>query len=142
PRELYTAAQVRELDRLALLQEPSADNVLMRRAATVLLHVLQHRWEGGKRLVILAGSGNNGGDGYLLAVLGRGQGLQVFVQEVGTVERISGDALLARQEAVQTEVYCAPYAEAELSAQAAVPGTVLIDALLGTGFQGELKPVY
>src|SRR5690606_19895716 len=142
PRELYTAAQVRELDRRAMEQDGIPGIVLMRRAATVLLRVLQRRWEGARRLVILAGTGNNGGDGYLLAVLGRAEGLQVTVLEVGAVERIAGDALLARQEALQTGVDCLPWDEQHLQDRTEAGATVLVDALLGTGFQGELRPAH
>ena len=142
PRELYTAAQVRELDRRAMEQENIPGIVLMRRAATVLLRVLQRRWEGARRLVILAGTGNNGGDGYLLAVLARAEGLQVTVLEVGAVERLGGDALLARQEALQVGVECFPYDEELLRDRTGAGATVLVDALLGTGFQGELRPAH
>ena len=142
PRELYTAAQVRELDRLAIEQEGIPGIVLMRRAATVLLRVLQRRWEGARRLVILAGTGNNGGDGYLLAVLASGEGMQVTVLEVGPVERIGGDALLARQEALQAGVDCLAWDEQHLRHRTGTGATVLVDALLGTGFQGELRPAH
>src|SRR5690554_4272843 len=137
PRELYTAAQVRELDRRAMEQDNIPGIVLMRRAATVLLRVLQRRWEGARRLVILTGTGNNGGDGYLLAVLAMAEGLQATVLTVGDCERVRGDALLARQEALEVGVECLPYDDGRLRDRTGAGATILVDALLGTGFQGE-----
>lgn len=142
PRDLYTAAEVRELDRLAMEQEGIPGIVLMRRAATVLLSVLQRRWEGARRLVILVGTGKNGGDGYLLATVARAEGLQATVLEVGVVEHIKGDALHARHEALHAGVDCLPYDERHLHERTGAGATVLVDAVLGTGFRGELRQAH
>jgi NAD(P)H-hydrate repair Nnr-like enzyme with NAD(P)H-hydrate epimerase domain len=96
PRRLYTAAQVRELDRQAIEECGIPGIELMSRAAAALLLQVQTRWPQVRRLLVLAGSGNNAGDGYLLAALARAEGLRADVVEVGDVARLGPDAASAR----------------------------------------------
>src|SRR6185312_1893898 len=76
---LYTAAQVRELDRSAIGTFGISAHVLMQRAAAAAWRCLRARWPQARRIVVLCGSGNNAGDGYLLACIARDAGLQVSV---------------------------------------------------------------
>ena len=76
---LYTAAQVRELDRGAISTLGISAHVLMQRAAAAAWRCLRARWPQARRIVVLCGSGNNGGDGYLFASIARDAGLQVSV---------------------------------------------------------------
>src|SRR3989338_9781975 len=81
PLPLYSAAQVRELDaRLIAAGTPGFE--LMSRAAHAIWRALRRRWPDAGVLTVLAGRGNNAGDGYLVAALAlragwRGQGLGV-----------------------------------------------------------------
>ena len=52
PRQLYTAQQVRELDRLIIEQLPIASLKLMRRAASVVFSAICQRWPQLRRLVV------------------------------------------------------------------------------------------
>lgn len=91
---LYTNASTRKIDRAAI--DGGIPGIeLMERAAQAALDVLRRRWPAARRLVVLCGPGNNGGDGFLLAALARAAGLQASV--VATSESSPGDAALARQ---------------------------------------------
>ncbi|MDP1932876.1 MAG: NAD(P)H-hydrate dehydratase [Gammaproteobacteria bacterium] len=138
PRTLYTAAQVRELDRFAIEQGGIPGAELMERAASVVLNVILQRWPQVRRLIVVAGTGNNGGDGYLVAALAAAQGLSAQVFEVGESARLQGDALAARERALAESVACSPMQ----SINGYASDTVVVDALLGTGFNGELRPQY
>lgn len=138
PRSLYTAAQVRALDELAIVREGISGAELMERAASVVLHIVLQRWPQVRRLLVVAGTGNNGGDGYLVAALAAAQGLSVNVLEPGDPTRLKGDALAARERALRQSVRCEPMHSA--IEQAA--DTVVVDALLGIGYSGELRPEY
>jgi len=63
PRELWTAAQVRELDRRAIEEHGVAGRVLMERAGAAALEALLRRWPGVATLTVACGAGNNAGDG-------------------------------------------------------------------------------
>lgn len=91
---LYTADQVRAIDRAAIagLGIPGPD--LMQRAATAAFALLRRRWPDARRLLLLAGDGNNGGDAFLLGVLALRDGMAV--EALALSDASSGDAATAR----------------------------------------------
>lgn len=144
PRRLYTAAQVRELDRQAIEECGIPAIELMSRAAAALLLHVQNRWPQVRRLLVLAGTGNNAGDGYLLAALARAEGLRADVLEVGEFAKLGPDAASARARALASGATC----EAVSLHNDGLPDgtlgadTVIIDALLGIGLHGDLRPAF
>ena len=83
PLTLYSAAQVRELDRVAIEEHGIAGFTLMQRAARAAYQLLRRQWPQAQHLLLACGGGNNGGDGYLLACLAHADGLKVSVIQVG-----------------------------------------------------------
>ncbi|MFI4981451.1 MAG: NAD(P)H-hydrate epimerase, partial [Nevskiales bacterium] len=81
-RRLYAAAQVRELDRRAIEDHGVPGYTLMRRAAAVAWNAAHDRWPLLHSVAVVAGSGNNGGDGYEIARLAQAAGCKVRVCEV------------------------------------------------------------
>lgn len=80
---LYTVAAVRAIEARAA-QTCAIDLwTLMRRAGQAAFRALRARWPEATRIVIVCGSGNNGGDGYVVAELARSLGLQVVLVQVG-----------------------------------------------------------
>lgn len=135
PTALYRAAQVRELDaRLIAAGTPGFE--LMQRAAHALWRALRRRWPQTTEITVLAGRGNNAGDGYLLAALARRAGWRVRVLAVGDPAQLVGDALAACVEARAAGVSIEPWREC-----APLRG-VLVDALLGTGLSGAVREPY
>ncbi|WP_341303859.1 NAD(P)H-hydrate dehydratase [Pseudomonas sp. TMP25] len=135
PLPLYSAAQVRELDaRLIAAGTPGFE--LMSRAAHAIWRALRRRWPDVGVLTVLAGCGNNAGDGYLVAALALRAGWQVRVLAVGEAAQLQGDAALARDHALAAGVPMQPWCEGvELQG-------VVLDALLGTGLQGAVRAPY
>ena len=76
PHALYRAAQVRALDRTAIEIHGIPGIELMERAGAAAYGLLRARWPGHRNLTVLAGAGNNGGDGYVVARLARAEGLR------------------------------------------------------------------
>jgi len=135
PDALYRAAQVRELDaRLIAAGTPGFE--LMQRAARATWRALVRRWPAANELTVLAGHGNNAGDGYLVAGLALRAGWTVRVLAVGDPQRLQGDAALAHAESVAAGVVVQGW-----QAQSELCGVVL-DALLGTGLSGEVREPY
>ena len=135
PDVLYGAAQVRALDaRLIAAGTPGFE--LMQRAARATWRALVRQWPSANELTVLAGHGNNAGDGYLVAVLARRAGWQVRVLAVGDPQRLQGDAALAHTEALAEGVAVQGW-----SGHSELRGVVL-DALLGTGLSGEVREPY
>ena len=67
PIALYSTAQVRALDAHAIKELGIPGYTLMKRAGEAALRYLRTRWPTAHRIVIVCGSGNNAGDGYVLA---------------------------------------------------------------------------
>jgi NAD(P)H-hydrate epimerase len=138
PRELWTAAQVRELDRRAIEEHGIAGRELMERAGSAALDVLLQRWPAARDVTVLCGGGNNGGDGYVLARLALQRGLVARVIACTAPDSLKGDAAAA----------CADYRRAGGSIEAwegdgALSGDgPLVDALLGTGLDRALEGRY
>lgn len=135
PLALYRAAQVRELDaRLIAAGTPGRE--LMQRAAHALWRTLRRRWPQAGELTVLAGRGNNAGDGYLVAELAQRAGWRARVLAVGDPAQLGGDAASACAAAHAAGVHIEPWSEC-----APLRG-VLVDALLGTGLSGEVREPY
>jgi NAD(P)H-hydrate epimerase len=127
PREIYSAAQVREVDRRAIAGGIES-YALMTRAASAALEVLRGRWPAARRLRVYCGAGNNGGDGYVLARLAVAAGLDVRVEALVAIERLKGDAATAARDCVRAGVPVAPFATGTKP-----DADVLVDGIFGTG---------
>jgi ADP-dependent NAD(P)H-hydrate dehydratase / NAD(P)H-hydrate epimerase len=144
PRNLYSAAQVRALDRVAIDKFAIAGFKLMRAAGSVTFDALQERWPQLKHIVVFVGSGNNGGDGYIIAGLAKQQGLNVELVQVGDGAKLAGDARLAFDWAEQVKVPMVSWKDYLNAETGPYPEqqTVLVDALLGTGLSGPVQGPY
>jgi len=122
---LFTSAQVRELDRNAITTLGISAHVLMQRAAAAAWRCLRARWPQTRRIVVLCGSGKNGGDGYLLACIARDAGIQASV--IALAPAVGDDAKRA----------CAEWRNARgaiLDVDETLPDAdIYVDALFGTG---------
>jgi len=134
PVDIYTAEQVRGLDRIAIEELGIPGYELMSRAGEASLQALQRHWPHARTLSIYCGAGNNAGDGYVLARLASRRGLSVRVVAVVAPDGLTGDAALA-WEAFRDE---GGVAEAFSPADSAA-ADVVVDALLGTGLDRTLE---
>jgi NAD(P)H-hydrate epimerase len=135
---LYTAAESKALDRIAIDGHGIAGIVLMKRAGRAVFETLIDYWPDARCLSIVAGRGNNAGDGYIVAGLAVARGLSVQVVQLGAPERLTGDAARARDWAVAQGVDI--QVQDEEAPAFEIRGDVIVDALLGTGVSGEVRP--
>ena len=94
-----------------------------------------------QRVAIIAGKGNNGGDGYVIArLLDQEAGIPACVYSVCPTDELQGDAKLNADRLPESVpvVHCPD----SLPNDALLPGTIVVDALLGTGISGPLRPPY
>jgi NAD(P)H-hydrate epimerase len=112
----------------------------MKRAGEAALRYLRSRWPTAYRIVIVCGSGNNGGDGYVLARFAQAAGLTVSVLATTSRDELKGDARHAFDDFATSGGRAQPFSEALLG-----DGELIVDAILGTGVRGpvrdELVPV-
>lgn len=124
---LYTAEQVRELDRRAIVERGIAGYELMTRAGHATLNALRALWPAARSIAVLCGPGNNGGDGYVVARVARAQSLRVRVISLVDPEQLRGDAARAYADFAAAGGHIEPWTGEVLDAD------VIVDALYGTG---------
>lgn len=131
PSALYTAAEVRTLDQAAIASGIPGIQ-LMKRAGRAAFDLLCERYPTCGLITVYCGSGNNAGDGYVVAALAAQRRLPVQVIQVGAIDKLSGDARQAYEFAVQEGVPM-------LQPTVAPSEGVIVDALLGIGLSGAVK---
>jgi NAD(P)H-hydrate epimerase len=134
---VFSPAQLREYDRLATEEYGLPSTVLMEHAACAVrdavLEELERRGErAAGEVLIVCGTGNNGGDGFAVARLLHNAGVRVRVVLVGDRDRVRGDALVNLT--VLTRMGIAVGTPCEVASPA-----VVVDALLGTGATSVLR---
>ncbi|MCC8986519.1 MAG: NAD(P)H-hydrate dehydratase [Candidatus Contendobacter sp.] len=134
PVELYRAAQVRELDRIAIQERGIPGYTLMSRAGAAAFNLLRERWPDARRIGVICGGGNNAGDGYVAARLARQAGLEARILTLVDPAQLGGDAQIAWRDACVAEVPIAPFAASGLA-----DADLLVDAMLGTGLEREVS---
>lgn len=149
-QKITTAAQMRNMDRIAMHGVYAmAPAVLMENAG----HAVAERvgawldgWDG-KDVVLFCGKGNNGGDGFVIARHILAAGARVYVYVLGKEEDYSDEARqhLHTLQQLADEETClllpAPQSDADwqLLQKRLLASSVVIDAMLGTGFHGSLR---
>jgi NAD(P)H-hydrate epimerase len=93
--QVLSAADMRECDRTTTERfgVPSID--LMRAASAAAAAFARRQFPHAKRVTVLCGHGNNGGDGIMTARLLSIAGLKVTTLLLGSVEDLKGDAATA-----------------------------------------------
>lgn len=123
-------------DRMAIEQFDIAGEVLMERAGTAAFSLLRERWPEAKDITLLTGTGNNGGDGFVLARLAKQAGLRVRVLQLGDGDKIKGDARL------NAEKFSGILGEWQDYRTLPVHSDLLVDAMLGTGLERDLSGIW
>ncbi len=128
--ELLSPAEMAEADRLAIAAGPLDGYGLMQRAGEAVAAVVLARYPAASCVHVLCGPGNNGGDGYVVARLLRESGVDITLWASGE-PRAGSDAAIAASECTLER--------RPLSAFAAEPGSLVVDALYGAGLSKDLS---
>jgi hydroxyethylthiazole kinase-like uncharacterized protein yjeF len=141
-----TAQQMRDLDAVAIEDYGIPGIALMENAGRGAFEWLDKglRARNGRRILVLCGPGNNGGDGYVVARHLANNGYTPVVVATRRGEDLDGDAHTNWEVAQHMGIAIVPAVEGEGAAAAASVGPVdaICDALLGTGVSAELRGVY
>src|ERR1700704_2080894 len=89
---IYQTTQIRELEHMAIERFNISGYVMMQRAGKAALECVLRYWPNVRRIAIICGAGNNGGDGYVLARLAHERGIQVNVWQVGDLQKQKTEA--------------------------------------------------
>ena len=133
-----TREQVRRVDRIAVEEYGISGLVLMenagRNAARIILQELDLSPGEPTRAVIFCGTGNNGGDGFVIARHLANAGADVRIGLAGDPQRLSPDAAANQRICQAMKLPIQPAHEVAIS-----ENDLVVDALLGTGFTGDVR---
>lgn len=141
--KLCTAAEMMETDRQAIQERGIPGVVLMENAGRAccreMIASFGHLFPG--PLLVVAGKGNNGGDGYVIARILSDAGWQVKTVVLGNAEDIGGDALVMLQimQQLKLPVSFVTKSKELLSVFADDAPALIVDAVFGTGLNSDVR---
>ncbi|PJZ82669.1 bifunctional ADP-dependent NAD(P)H-hydrate dehydratase/NAD(P)H-hydrate epimerase [Leptospira meyeri] len=135
---LFTNKESKALDALTIKELGFREETLMGMAALSVFHANEDLWKTAESIWILSGTGGNGGDGYALAHILHQEGYKVRSFSTAPNKSEAGkfyESLVSKTlGAIGTiEDFYKEWEEAKEDS------VLLVDALLGTGFQNELS---
>lgn len=138
-----SVAESRDVDRIAITQFGIPGIDLMRRAgAACAQRLLRVPADSSSEFLILAGAGNNAGDGYVIAQHLAAAERRVTVASLVPLNKLSGDALQSYQDALAGGVTTVLTNAEEIRQRIEAHDGVIVDCLLGTGSQGPPRPPF
>jgi hydroxyethylthiazole kinase-like uncharacterized protein yjeF len=132
PENLFTVAQLRELERRAVEDARIPAATLMQRAGEAAWQQLKLQWPAAQHLLVLCGAGSNAGDGYVLATRALQEKQRVTVLTLG-------DRLHLPQAASDMRGSFLKAGGIERGFEGRLPAAdVIVDALLGLGIDRSM----
>jgi ADP-dependent NAD(P)H-hydrate dehydratase / NAD(P)H-hydrate epimerase len=139
---VLSAAEMQACDRATTERFGIPSIQLMRTASSAVAAFVCEQFPNARRVTVLCGRGNNGGDGMMTARLLADAGLAVTTLLLGAPEQLTGDAAVAWTELnnpKRGQVHVVGNAQDLSRHSAALEADLIVDAVLGTGFKPPLK---
>lgn len=140
--KVLSAEEMQACDRLTTERYGVPSIELMRAASAAVDVFARQQFPRARRVTVLCGRGNNGGDGMMAARLLAKAGLEVTTLLLGSQHELKNDAATAWRELSMSpsRFFYAVSSAVELRAHnAALDTDLMIDAVLGTGFKPPMK---
>jgi ADP-dependent NAD(P)H-hydrate dehydratase / NAD(P)H-hydrate epimerase len=139
---VLSAAEMQDCDRATTERFGIPSIQLMRAASSAVAAFARLQFPRARRVTVLCGKGNNGGDGMMAARLLADAGLEVTTLLLGAPESLTGDAAVAWSELNNPrrgQIQVVTNAKALAMHSDALNTDLIVDAVLGTGFKPPLK---
>lgn len=132
--KVVTAAEMAAVDRRTIQELGLPGSVLMETAGRAVAHACVRHWPAARRVAILCGPGNNGGDGFVAGRTLQRLGRHVQLVLVGaSPDTLKGDA------ALHARVFARSGGSVLGALEALGPAELVVDALFGTGLRRPLE---
>ncbi|TLU65834.1 NAD(P)H-hydrate dehydratase [Thalassotalea litorea] len=137
PQQAYRAETVRNHELAVAANSGVLSMQLMQYAGESAFNLLRHRYPQAKTILVVCGSGNNAGDGLILARMALEANFHVYVHSVVNPESYQGDAKRAYQQFMEQGGQFHKFNDIDVSRI-----DVIVDGLLGTGITGNVRENY
>lgn len=131
--KLYTKEQIYKLDEIAIKHHNLSSIELMKLAAKSVFEYILEKYPK-QQINVFCGSGNNAGDGYIIASLAKQKGIPVQIIYTTNPNKLSQDAKLAYEIAKKESVVIK-----EFNFNIKITKGIVVDAILGIGIKGVPK---
>jgi ADP-dependent NAD(P)H-hydrate dehydratase / NAD(P)H-hydrate epimerase len=141
--KIVTAAEMREIDRATSERYGVPSLTLMENAGTAVSDFVLSCYQAAKRIGVICGKGNNGGDGFVVARKLAEAGREVKLLLLAEPSELRGDAADMFRKLPAVPVIARSNEELKREpARAVFDCAVLVDAILGTGFRPPVSGLY
>ena len=143
-RAFLSMAANRAVDEYAIKTCGIPGSLLMQNAGDALVEQMYNHGylNNSPEIVVLAGHGNNGGDGYVIAAGLFKRGISVTLMMVSAENRLTGDALIHFKKLKDLDIAIETWNNSEAQKQQVLKADIIVDALLGTGISGQIRSPY
>lgn len=126
-----------EVDRIAMEEKGLHGYILMETAGRSIAEKVKKHTSKSSEIIVLVGSGNNGGDGFVIARTLLNQGYLVTVIQLVANDKIRGDALYHKNVYEQYSGFVHLYS---IDSHTLIEkADVIVDAMLGIGVNGKVR---
>ncbi len=132
---LVSAEEMRRADHCVIEEYGVPSLVLMERAALASVELMEREGFNLSRVLVVSGSGNNGGDGFAMARILYLKGIEAELWFVGNPDHLSKEAALQKK-------ICENYGMKFVRNLPAGEYTTIVDAVFGSGLSREVKGSY
>jgi NAD(P)H-hydrate epimerase len=141
--KIVSATEMRQIDKATTERFGVPSLTLMENAGSAVVWFVLERYPAAKRITILCGKGNNGGDGFVVARKLHEAGKLVQVLLLAEPTQLTGDAAAMLQRLpLKAVTATSPAAFQGDPVREMFRADLLIDAILGTGFKPPVMGVY
>ena len=136
--KIVTAAEMREIDRITTEKYGVPSLTLMENAGTAVAKFVLQQYSRGKRVTVVCGKGNNGGDGFVVARKLHEAGRDVRVLLLASPDDVKGDARENLKRLPISPAIIETTEKLRVSSSLFSDTDLLVDAIFGTGFRPPL----
>lgn len=135
---IVTAKEMYDIDRYTK-QKLGFKNLLMENAGRAVCEKIYTQITKTDKIIVFSGTGNNGGDGYVVARTLINEGFQVTVVQVGQDEKMAEETYFHKQLFLNCDGSIIQCNEETNVSELVSKHDILVDALLGIGVKGRLR---
>lgn len=136
--KIVTSAEMREIDRLTTEKHHVPSLTLMENAGTAVARFVLRQYPESKRVLVICGKGNNGGDGFVAARKMQEAGRAVTTVLLSAPQEVKGDAEQMLKRLPSPPACIHRLQEADALSDLCDKADVIVEAIFGTGFRPPL----